>query len=380
MQRHTLLTGPLSSSLRVGKKMSRHALLSGWTLVLALALAVQPSVNVEALSPRVNPKPLYIALGDSYSSGDGLAPYVAGSGSCDRSPEAYPNLAAKRLRIDSLLFLACSGATIDQIKGQLASTPPSELRRATLTTVTAGGNDLPLSGLIKSCIGEVTSITSSTFTYVSGVSSATLCASSIDGAANLLGAGINPTTGALSRPVAALTFPLSQPSTFQTRLIALYLQILHAEGAIRYRVTGPRLIVVPYPTLLGPEGLDACLLSPSPLPNEGSATTTTPTAPLYPAFANADGVTLGELNTYLQSETSVVVKSLRGEGYLEISLALIASNFVPLNCSTGTSPSINGLLLNGAGASALSGSLHPTAEGQALLATSVVAAWRSAMH
>ncbi len=75
--------------------MSRRALLSGWTLVIALVLATQFSATVEALSPRVNPKPLYIALGDSYSSGDGLAPYLAGSGSCDRSPEAYPNLTGR---------------------------------------------------------------------------------------------------------------------------------------------------------------------------------------------------------------------------------------------------------------------------------------------
>jgi hypothetical protein len=76
----------------------------------------------------------------------------------------------------------------------------------------------------------------------------------------------------------------------------------------------------------------------------------------------------------------VVVKSLRSEGYLEVSLAPIEPGFVPLDCSTGTSPSINGLHLNNTAMRALSGFLHPTAAGQALLAASVVAAWRSATH
>ena len=358
----------------------RRALLSGWTLVLLLALTIQTSVNVEALSTRAIPKHFYIALGDSYSSGEGLAPFLAGSGSCDRSPEAYPNIVARRLRTVTLRFLACSGATIELISGQVASARPSDLRHAALTTVTAGGNDLPFSGLISSCIGAVASITSPTIKYLGGMSGAALCAGTIHGAANLLGAGVNPTTGALSNPVTALTLPLSQPSAIQTRLIALYLQILHREGALRHRVTGPRLIVVPYPTLLGPAGSDACLLSPAPLPNEGSTTTSTPTGSLYPAFANASSVALGQLNSYLQSETSVVVKSLRSEGYLEVSLAPIEPGFVPLDCSTGTSPSINGLHLNNTAMRALSGFLHPTAAGQALLAASVVAAWRSATH
>ncbi len=358
----------------------RRALWSGWTIVTLLALAMQSSVNVDARAAGVNPKPFYIALGDSYSSGEGLAPYLAGSGSCDRSPEAYPEIVTRRLRDVTLRFFACSGATIGQITGQVASAPLSDLRRATLTTVTAGGNDLPFSGLISACVGAVTSITSPTIEYLSGVSSTALCVSTIDGAANLLGAGVNPASGALSSPVAALTLPLRRPSIIQTRLIALYLQILHAEGVVRHRATGPRLIVVPYPTLLGPVGSDACLLSPMPLPNEGSATTSTSTVSLYPAFANASSVALEELNSYLQSETSVVVKSLRSEGYLEVSLARDAPGFVPLNCSTGTSPSINGLLLNGNVASALAGSLHPTAAGQASLAASVVAAWRLATH
>ncbi len=336
--------------------------------------------SVDALAARANPKPLYFAFGDSYSSGEGLVPYLAGSGSCDRSSEAYPSVVAQRLRTVSLRFLACSGATITQIGAQVASAPLSDLRRAALTTVTAGGNDLPFSGLISSCVGAVTSITSPTIEYLRGISSAAQCEGAIDGAANLLGAGIDEATGALTRPATALTLPLSQPSTIQARLIALYLRVLHAEGAIRHRAAGPRLIVVPYPTLLGPPGSDACLLSPTPLPHEGSTTTSTPTASLYAAFANASTVALEQLNSYLQSETSLVVKSLRSEGYLELSLAPIASGFVPLDCATGTSPSLNGLLVNSAATGALSGALHPTAAGEALLAASVIAAWRSATH
>jgi hypothetical protein len=34
----------------------------------------------------------YVALGDSYASGEGIAPYVPGAGGCRRSSRSYPVL------------------------------------------------------------------------------------------------------------------------------------------------------------------------------------------------------------------------------------------------------------------------------------------------
>lgn len=51
----------------------------------------------------------YVALGDSYSSGTGAGNYDPGSGSCNRSANAYPNLWAAAHATDSFTFVACSG-------------------------------------------------------------------------------------------------------------------------------------------------------------------------------------------------------------------------------------------------------------------------------
>ena len=69
-----------------------------------VALTLVPGVRVGASAPAT-----YVALGDSYSSGAGLGPFLTGPAGCDRSPRSYPELvgAARRLRLD---FVACAGA------------------------------------------------------------------------------------------------------------------------------------------------------------------------------------------------------------------------------------------------------------------------------
>lgn len=342
------------------------------TVVLLGAASMQVPMSAAAPPAKSARESLYLALGDSYSSGEGLVPFLAGSGSCDRSPEAYPPLVARDLGHLRLVFVACSGATIAQIGAQVSAVSSRDLHRTALTTVTAGGNDLGFSALISACVGGVASVSTPTVTYIPGVSSAASCVATIDAAASLLGAAIEPGTDALSRPVAALALPLTRSSDLERRLISLYLEILRAEGAGRLRATGPRLIVVPYPTLLGPPGSGSCLLAPTSIPFPTSVTA----GPLYPAFANATSLALRQINDYLQGETSTVVASLRREGYLGVSVASLTTKFVPLDCATGTSPSINGLIVADTATATVSGSLHPTAEGQGQLASSVVAAWR----
>ena len=90
---------------------------------------------------------VYTALGDSYSSGVGARTYYADSGSCYRSPLAYPVLAAARLGA-TLTFAACSGARVaDVLNTQLGSLSPG----TTLVTVSAGGNDAGFANVITSC-------------------------------------------------------------------------------------------------------------------------------------------------------------------------------------------------------------------------------------
>lgn len=96
----------------------------------------------------------YVALGDSYSSGTGAGDYDPGSGSCDRSANAYPNLWAAAHATSSFTFVACSGATTATIaSGQLGALSSS----TTLVSLTAGGNDAGFGDVMETCVLHSTS-------------------------------------------------------------------------------------------------------------------------------------------------------------------------------------------------------------------------------
>ncbi|RSM79546.1 SGNH/GDSL hydrolase family protein [Kibdelosporangium aridum] len=89
----------------------------------------------------------YSALGDSYSSGTGSRTYYSDSGSCQRSPYAYPVLVAQQ-KGATLTFAACSGARIADVQNnQLGSLNAS----TAYVTVSAGGNDAGFRSVITQC-------------------------------------------------------------------------------------------------------------------------------------------------------------------------------------------------------------------------------------
>jgi len=106
---------------------------------IAIALCAAPAA-AQAGAP-------YTALGDSYSSGVGTRTYYADSGSCQRSPYAYPVKVAAQKGY-TLTFAACSGAkTGDVLANQLGS-----LNTATrYVTISIGGNDAGFSSVITQC-------------------------------------------------------------------------------------------------------------------------------------------------------------------------------------------------------------------------------------
>ncbi|TCO54249.1 SGNH/GDSL hydrolase family protein [Actinocrispum wychmicini] len=122
----------------MGRSFSRRIAIP---LVLTLALGLVGIQTAQAASGA------YTALGDSYSSGVGSRTYYADSGSCQRSPYAYPVLAAQRTGTQ-LTFVACSGARVADVQnGQLGS-----LSAATrYVTVSAGGNDAGFGSVISAC-------------------------------------------------------------------------------------------------------------------------------------------------------------------------------------------------------------------------------------
>jgi lysophospholipase L1-like esterase len=93
--------------------------------------------------------PSYVALGDSYSAGNGAGNYISSSGNCHRSNSAYPALWASAHSPSSFTFAACSGAvTTDVTNSQLGSLTSS----TGLVTITIGGNDSGFSDVMTTCV------------------------------------------------------------------------------------------------------------------------------------------------------------------------------------------------------------------------------------
>ncbi|MGW4697379.1 SGNH/GDSL hydrolase family protein [Kitasatospora cineracea] len=91
----------------------------------------------------------YVALGDSYSSGEGTGDYIGSAGSCDRSNHAHPALWAAANAPSSFAFAACSGATTtDAINNQLSAVNGS----TTLVSISVGGKDAGFAGALQTCV------------------------------------------------------------------------------------------------------------------------------------------------------------------------------------------------------------------------------------
>lgn len=100
-----------------------------------------------------------VAMGDSYSSGEGVVPFepgTSGEGGCHRSVDAYPRVLEEdfspEMKLDNN-FVACSGATTADIT--LDGTNPAQmdvLRPYTdFVTMTIGGNNMPFVEFAEAC-------------------------------------------------------------------------------------------------------------------------------------------------------------------------------------------------------------------------------------
>lgn len=98
----------------------------------------------------------YVAVGDSFSSGEGNAPFAKKAADCHRSAAAWPNvLASQATRITFLGNLACSGATKDALdkpfKGQRPMIDQVADLDPDLVTLTITGNDVGFGSVIGNC-------------------------------------------------------------------------------------------------------------------------------------------------------------------------------------------------------------------------------------
>lgn len=95
----------------------------------------------------------YVALGDSFTAGPGIAPQQPDSGYCQRSARNWPTLLAERLDIDDLTDISCSGATSSDVLSAVERAPLDE--GTDLVTLGVGGNDGALfASLLSACAIE----------------------------------------------------------------------------------------------------------------------------------------------------------------------------------------------------------------------------------
>jgi hypothetical protein len=153
------------------------SILIGCALGVAVAIAYLGISAWHENAVGVTPHPLpsalmgihgdYVALGDSYSAGNGLTPYVPGTSAngCNRSvSSAYPDLLFALLRQQdpgaSFTFNACSGA----LTGDIFNTTvfpsfniPPQVSEAVepsvgLVTITIGGDDADFANVVEQCL------------------------------------------------------------------------------------------------------------------------------------------------------------------------------------------------------------------------------------
>lgn len=144
-------------------------------LLVATLIAGMTTTNVaDAGRPQAPPPDdlVWLALGDSYSSGEGLryVDYAANppDKNCERATgtttvnnangsRAYATFAYDAVRGDwansTFRLLACTGAVSHEIHGQYAEWLATESRRADLITVTMGGNNLRFKDVLFGCVG-----------------------------------------------------------------------------------------------------------------------------------------------------------------------------------------------------------------------------------
>ncbi|MFI1096172.1 SGNH/GDSL hydrolase family protein [Streptomyces sp. NPDC020917] len=124
--------------MRLTKSLAAFA-----TLLLAVVFGVVIAGPANAAGPS------YVALGDSYSAGNGAGNYDSASGNCHRSLSAYPYLWKNAHSPSSFSDTACSGAvTTDVTNSQLGPLNSS----TGLVSITIGGNDAGFSDVMTTCV------------------------------------------------------------------------------------------------------------------------------------------------------------------------------------------------------------------------------------
>lgn len=121
--------------------------------------APTPSATTAAPSPSTPAIGSYVAIGDSFTSGPGLARLRPDSGFCFRSARNWPSILASRLGVPDVVDESCAGAVADDVLagralpgGDVEAQIDAVKRDTELVTVGIGGNDGGLfASLVSAC-------------------------------------------------------------------------------------------------------------------------------------------------------------------------------------------------------------------------------------
>ena len=147
-------------------------------IVVLVAIAVLGATSNPVVAAEAPPEGRMVALGDSYTAGEGVPPFVArtdlaGINECHRSSQAYPVQVASRVGLP-LESWACSGAATadlvtttvsrdrapwnDPLHEVTAGTSASALDRlgsdVSIVTLSIGGNDVGFADIVSDCLAE----------------------------------------------------------------------------------------------------------------------------------------------------------------------------------------------------------------------------------
>lgn len=201
-------------------KRSRRAFVAVMTLAL---LAVGPA---DAKDPLV-----YVALGDSYTSGPLVMPHDTRwvPQDCGQSMRNYPHLVALLINADVFRDVSCGGANIDDFSGFQKATLGSKVRpqyealtpNVDVVTVGIGGNDVGMAGDAVDCVR------------------------------------IRPNTAAGGEPNCRREFTRNGGDAMSDAIVAMQAELEGALAEIHRRAPRAKVYVVSYPTAL-PDNRKAC--------------------------------------------------------------------------------------------------------------------------
>ncbi len=125
-------------------------------LVLAVATAAAGCANGSDLVG--DGRLIYVAMGDSYTSGPGV-PDEVGPPGCDQSDGNYPHLVAAAIEADVFRDVSCTGAHLDDVTqaqdvdgGEVPPQIDAVDEDADVVTIGMGGNDVGFISLVRDCI------------------------------------------------------------------------------------------------------------------------------------------------------------------------------------------------------------------------------------